>query len=60
MVMDQDPKNQPTSAEQEFLKSTPKRTLDEIWPVHSTGVWPQGLSLRREDIYTDRIELVQD
>ena len=31
------------------------RTLDEIWPVHSVGVWPQGLSLRREDLYEDRI-----
>ena len=31
------------------------RTLDEIWPVHSVGVWPEGLSLRREDLYEDRI-----
>ena len=29
--------------------------LDEIWPVHPTAVWPEGLSLRREDIYEDRI-----
>lgn len=31
------------------------RTLDEIWPVHSVGVWPEGQSLRREDLYEDRI-----
>ena len=30
-------------------------TLDEVWPVHSAGAWPEGLSLRREDIYHDRI-----
>ena len=36
--------------------------LDEIWPVHPTrtwpvrsvGKWPEGLSLRREDMYEDR------
>ena len=53
--MDRDPKNQPTSAEQKLPESTPKPKLDEVWPVHSTAVWPQGLSLRREDIYTDRM-----
>ena len=26
-------------------------TLDEVWPVHSAGGWPQGLSLDRDDIY---------
>ena len=30
-------------------------TLDEAWPVHSAGAWPEGLSLRREDIYEERI-----
>ena len=30
------------------------RTLDEFWPVHSAGAWPEGLSLRREDIYDER------
>ncbi len=30
-------------------------TLDETWPVHSAGVWPEDLSLRREDIYEERI-----
>ncbi len=30
-------------------------TLDEVWPVHPTAVWPEGdLSLRREDIYAHR------
>ena len=33
----------------------PKFSLDEIWPVHPTAVWPEGLSLRREDMYEDRI-----
>ena len=26
-------------------------TLDEILPVHPTARWPEGLSLRREDMY---------
>ena len=30
-------------------------SLDEVWPVHPTAVWPEGLSLRREDIYEERI-----
>ena len=30
-------------------------TLDEAWPVHSAGSWPEDLSLRREDIYEERI-----
>ncbi|MDE0428220.1 MAG: hypothetical protein OXH98_00460 [Caldilineaceae bacterium] len=29
--------------------------LDEVWPVHSAGAWPEGLSLRREEIYEERI-----
>ena len=35
---------------------TPVRcpSLDEAWPVHPTAVWPEGLSLRREDMYGDR------
>ena len=32
----------------------PKLRLDEVWPIHPTAVWPEGLSLRREDIYEDR------
>ena len=27
--------------------------LDKIWPPHPTAVWPEGLSLRREDMYAD-------
>ena len=46
------------SASQQVPGTPSKRTLDEMWPVHSTGMWPEGLSLRREDIYADRIELV--
>ena len=30
-------------------------TLDEAWPVHSAGAWPASLSLRREDLYEERI-----
>ena len=30
-------------------------TLDEAWPVHSAGAWPESLSLRREDLYEERI-----
>ena len=38
-------------------RESPKTPLlDEIWPVHPTRVWPEGgLSLRREDIYDERI-----
>ena len=38
-------------------KSSETPLLDEIWPVHPTKAWPEGLSLRREDmdIYEDRI-----
>ena len=31
-----------------------KPNLNEVWPVHPTAVWPEGLSLRREDMYEDR------
>ena len=30
-------------------------TLDEFWPPRSIGHWPEGLSLRREDMYEDRV-----
>lgn len=30
-------------------------SLDEVWPVHSAAVWPADLSLRREDIYEERM-----
>ena len=32
-----------------------RRTLDEIWPARSFGPWPEGLSLRREDLYDERL-----
>ena len=32
-----------------------RATLDELWPVHSAGAWPADLSLRREDIYDERV-----
>ena len=35
-------------------KAPRKPRLDEVWPVHPTAVWPEGLRLRREDMYEDR------
>ncbi len=32
-----------------------RRTIAEILPPRSFGPWPEGLSLRREDLYEDRI-----
>ena len=29
-------------------------SLNEVWPVHSAGGWPQSLSLDRAEIYEDR------
>ena len=29
--------------------------LDEIWPIHPTAQWPEGLSLRREDMYAAEV-----
>ena len=29
-------------------------SLDEVWPVHSAGGWPKGLSLDRAEIYEGR------
>ena len=47
-------------AETLLLRRRPSETgrrlsLDEVWPVHSTGAWPVGLSLRREDMYEERM-----
>ena len=30
-------------------------SLDELWPVHNVGAWPEGMSLRREDLYDERV-----
>ena len=32
----------------------PRLPIEEAWPVHPTAVWPEGLSLRREDMYEGR------
>ena len=32
-----------------------KLSLDEWWPPHPTARWPEGMSLRREDMYEDRV-----
>lgn len=36
-------------------KPIPRLPLDEAWPVHPTAEWPEGLSLRREDLYEERL-----
>ena len=36
-------------------KSSKTPLLDKIWPARSVGTWPEGLSLRREDMYEDRV-----
>lgn len=36
-------------------EDVPEFRLDDVWPVHPTAVWPEGLSLRREDMYEDRV-----
>ena len=33
----------------------PRPPLDDVWPVNRTSVWPKDLSLRREDLYDDRL-----
>ena len=35
-------------------RSVRRLPLDEAWPVHPTAVWPDGLSLRRENLYEER------
>ena len=35
-------------------ETTRRPSLDEVWPVHSAGGWPQSLSLDRAEIYEDR------
>ena len=36
-------------------ETAPRLTLDEMWPVRSAGAWPEGLTVRREHIYQERI-----
>ena len=36
-------------------KDTTKPSLDKMWPIHSVGIWAESMSLRREDIYEERI-----
>ena len=35
--------------------ATRRRLFDEAWPAVSVGAWPEGFSLRREDIYDERM-----
>jgi len=32
-----------------------RMNLDDMWPVHRAGAWPESLGLSREEIYEDRI-----
>ena len=41
-------------AENKQVPTSTTPLLDKILPVHSAGEWPEGLSLRREDMYEDR------
>ena len=34
-------------------ETSPRMSLDELWPVHPTAQWPQGLKLDRESLYRD-------
>ena len=36
--------------------SEPRPLLDDAWPLHRTAVWPESLSLRREDLYEESVE----
>ena len=35
-------------------KPIPRLPLNEAWPVHPTAVWPETLSLKRENLYEER------
>ena len=39
----------------ELLTSHRRPTLDEWWPPHPTARWVGDLSLRREDLYEERM-----
>ena len=39
----------------ELLASERRPTLDELWPPHPTARLQEGVSLRREDMYEDRV-----
>ncbi len=55
MATDQDEKHRNAPVERKRPEDNRKPKLDEVWPVRRAGVWPEGLSLRREDIYDDRM-----
>ena len=38
-----------------WVEATRKPTIDEILPARSVGAWPEGVGLRREDMYEDRV-----
>ena len=43
-----------TPLRQKDAGPAPKFNLDEVLPPRYCGKWPEGLSLRREDMYEDR------
>ena len=42
-----------TSSEDSLSDAERQRRFVESWTVHHVGNWPEGLSLRREDMYGD-------
>ena len=44
-------------AMREYVAACKSRSagLDEWWPPHPTVRWPEGVSLRREDMYEERV-----
>lgn len=42
--------------ERKRRETAQRPTLDEVWPVRSVGAWPEDLTLRREDLYDERID----
>ena len=53
--MDVNKKDEHLESQPTQPKPVRRPTLDEAWPVHPTAAWPEGLSLRREDLYEDRV-----
>ena len=45
--------DQTTSSEDTLSADERQRRFIDHWPAHHVGHWPEGLSLRREDMYGD-------
>lgn len=54
MVEDEErPYEEPVVPDSRQRLPAQRLSLEEVWPVHPTAVWPEGLSLRREDLYEE-------